>query len=331
VSAGYFLSTSIIGNGSISVPEGNYPIGTDLLISAIPSNGWLFVQWEGDLVGDWTTAETNLLMNSDKSIEAVFSDDADHDGLLNTEEESEGTDPRNPDTDGDGVVDGAEVNYYHTNPLDSDTDGDGLSDGDEVNTYQTDPTKGDTDEDGLSDGDEVDQYQTNPLDSDTDEDGLLDGEEVNTYQTDPTKSDTDGDGASDGDEIGYGTDPITPENEADRDEDGILDTWEGYYFGDIKLCDPDEDTDGDLYTNLQEFNNQTDPIQNEVFMMQYPAIEIAWNAVTGTTYQLQCSSNLSEYGWFDCGTPIEGNGTMHSAFEPTRYNKSQFYRVIIAQ
>ena len=43
-----------------------------------------------------------------------------------------GTDPFNPDTDGDGLSDGDEVLKYHTNPLKPDTDGDGYSDGDEV-------------------------------------------------------------------------------------------------------------------------------------------------------------------------------------------------------
>ena len=37
-----------------------------------------------------------------------------------------------PDTDGDGLSDGAEVNVYGTEPLDPDSDGDGFSDGDEV-------------------------------------------------------------------------------------------------------------------------------------------------------------------------------------------------------
>ena len=37
-----------------------------------------------------------------------------------------------PDSDGDGLDDGAEVNVYGTDPLDPDSDGDGFSDGDEV-------------------------------------------------------------------------------------------------------------------------------------------------------------------------------------------------------
>ncbi len=81
--------------------------------------------------------------------------DLDEDGLTYDEEIAIGTDPWNPDTDGDGVKDGAEVMYngssdydpYHpvTNPtgtdLDAnnpDTDGDGVSDGLEL-VFGTDP------------------------------------------------------------------------------------------------------------------------------------------------------------------------------------------------
>ena len=43
-----------------------------------------------------------------------------------------------------------------------DTDGDGLNDWDEIDFYKTDPNKADTDGDGLSDGDEVEVYKTDP-------------------------------------------------------------------------------------------------------------------------------------------------------------------------
>ncbi|MBI2057810.1 MAG: hypothetical protein HYT63_02405, partial [Candidatus Yanofskybacteria bacterium] len=44
------------------------------------------------------------------------SDDFDHDGLKNAEEAVWGSDPYNPDTDGDGYLDGEEVFSDH-NPL----------------------------------------------------------------------------------------------------------------------------------------------------------------------------------------------------------------------
>ncbi len=90
--------------------------------------------------------------------------DEDRDGLLNGDEPREGTDPRNPDTDGDGLTDGEEVQRHETDPLNADTDGDGLNDGYEINTTQTDPLEADTDSDGASDGDEWFIYGTDPTD-----------------------------------------------------------------------------------------------------------------------------------------------------------------------
>ena len=56
-----------------------------------------------------------------------------------------GTDPQNPDSDGDGLLDGYEdanhngvIESNETNPLKRDTDGDGFSDGFEVRAG-TDP------------------------------------------------------------------------------------------------------------------------------------------------------------------------------------------------
>ncbi|MBL7471172.1 Ig-like domain-containing protein, partial [Robertkochia sediminum] len=61
-----------------------------------------------------------------------------------------GTDANDPDTDNDGLTDGAEVNTHGTDPTVADTDGDSINDGDEI-TNGTDPTDADTDGDGNSD------------------------------------------------------------------------------------------------------------------------------------------------------------------------------------
>lgn len=62
--------------------------------------------------------------------------DTDHDGLTDQQEQTLGTDPNNPDTDGDGLADGDEVNIYHSDPLLPDTDHEGHSDGtDIINGY----------------------------------------------------------------------------------------------------------------------------------------------------------------------------------------------------
>ena len=60
---------------------------------------------------------------------ALAAADADGDGLTNAQEFARGSDPHNPDTDGDGLRDGEEP---PANVAKVDSDGDGLSDYDEV-------------------------------------------------------------------------------------------------------------------------------------------------------------------------------------------------------
>jgi outer membrane protein OmpA-like peptidoglycan-associated protein len=180
--------------------------------------------------------------------------DGDNDGLTNKEEKQLGTNPKNPDTDADGLKDGEEVHTNKTNPLNADTDSDGLNDGDEVLKYKTDPLKADTDGDGLNDGDEVLKYKTDPLKVDTDGDGLSDGDEVLKYKTDPLKADTDGDGLNDGDEVlKYKSDPL----KVDTDGDGLSDGDEvlKYNTSPIKA-----DTDDGTISDSQEITNGTNPL-----------------------------------------------------------------------
>ncbi|KMT65209.1 Ig-like domain-containing protein [Catenovulum maritimum] len=69
-----------------------------------------------------------------------------------------------PDEDNDGLGDNEEVFTFNTDPEDPDTDKDGLLDGIEVE-LGTDPLDTDSDDDGLSDGDEV-SAGTDPLNPD---------------------------------------------------------------------------------------------------------------------------------------------------------------------
>jgi hypothetical protein len=82
-------------------------------------------------------------------------DDADADNYLDALELEIGLDPYNPDTDGDGVADGDEVDLYRTDPFTYDSDGDGLSDGEELFGTLTDPLLWDTNGNGTSDGAEL--------------------------------------------------------------------------------------------------------------------------------------------------------------------------------
>ncbi|MHA1204607.1 MAG: hypothetical protein ACTSSL_06650 [Candidatus Heimdallarchaeaceae archaeon] len=208
-------------------------------------------------------------------------EDLDCDGLPNIDEYSSDTDPLDSDTDGDGLIDGDEVNIYFTSPLDSDTDGDDLTDDDEVNIYFTSPLDNDTDNDGLTDGDEVNIYYADPNDSDTDSDGMPDGWEVSyslnplvddssldpdgdgltnlqeySSGTDPNASDTDDDGLTDGDEVNiYSTDPLV----SDTDHDGMADGWEVDNNLNPLTKDSSYDNDDDMLSNYYEYIYHTDP------------------------------------------------------------------------
>jgi hypothetical protein len=65
--------------------------------------------------------------------------DSDADQLSNVEELALGTDPLNPDTDGDGLNDYQEARSYGTSPLLIDSDSDGVSDYAEIITWNSDP------------------------------------------------------------------------------------------------------------------------------------------------------------------------------------------------
>ena len=208
------------------------------------------------------------------------SSDRDKDGLNKNQEEAIGTNPKNPDSDADGLKDGEEVNKYqtsplqpdtdldgisdydeifksHTNPLLADTDGDGLTDFEEIIKYKTDPLNQDTDNDGLTDGEEIIKYFSDPLKADMDMDGLTDKEELLIYLTDPKKADSDSDKLNDAEEvIKYTTNPL----KADSDDDGLSDYDEIFKH---KTNPLEADTDSGSVDDKTELDRGTDPLNPE--------------------------------------------------------------------
>ena len=88
----------------------------------------------GDTDGDGIPDDVELSLGLDPRNPVDAQEDLDRDNLTNLREFQLGTDIRNPDTDGDGLSDGDEVNARNTNPLLADTDGDLIPDGVEVQT-----------------------------------------------------------------------------------------------------------------------------------------------------------------------------------------------------
>jgi len=159
-----------------------------------------------------------------------------------------GTNPTNPDSDGDGLPDGWEA-AHGMDPLASNTgdprtdasadpDLDGLTNAQEA-ALGTDPFQPDSDGDGMDDGWESrhgfdptthndDTHRTDDdADADPDGDGLTNAEEC-AWGTNPSNLDTDNDEVNDGSEIAQGSDP------ADGTDDGKPNsrTPVQFYFGD---------------------------------------------------------------------------------------------------
>lgn len=194
--------------------------------------------------------------------------DRDNDKLGKCDEEDLGCDPKNPDTDNDGLSDGDEVLNWNSSPIKADSDADRLNDYDEVINFNTNPLVADTDEDGLQDGDEILIHKTNPLKPDSDNDDLSDSLEVLKFETNPLKSDTDGDGLSDGAEVNnYFTYPTN----IDSDIDGLSDGEEVIKYETNPM---DRDTDDGSVDDFTEVRRETDPLNpdDDILKINVPIV-----------------------------------------------------------
>lgn len=174
----------------------SYYGGIETLTIAQPEPGYVFDHWEY-VVGPMTSAitmDTNgITLTAPDSVTAIFildgpDLDADDDGVEDTQEIIDGTDPNDPCSYLVASVTG-------TNTSGSDCDGDTFLDVDEI-ANGTDPFNPcDPDDSDLA------------CQIDTDGDGLTDAQE-GSLGTDPNNPDTDGDGIPDGEEVANGSNPL---------------------------------------------------------------------------------------------------------------------------
>ncbi len=225
----------------------------------------------------------------------ILDPDSDGDGLLDGQEIRPGE-----DTDGDGLI----------NLLDSDSDDDGIGDGEEV-AMGTDPVRldvagkelcqgtagclpasGDLDGDGLDNLAELtgsacgeQRHVTSPFLADTDGDGVPDGVEC-ALGMNPTRKDSDQDGIPDGEELIFDgetwvavTDPIHPDTDRDGVPDGV---------------DPDptsRDVDGDGVSDGEELVDGWNAVILE-------AAELGWGAEGGeVTIALPWGKTAADFDW----------------------------------
>ncbi len=185
-------------------------------------------------------------------------EDADDDGLPDSEEPTYGCDPLDPDTDDDGLPDADEVAagtdcglfeppssqlrcglaWGDVCACDEGCDERGDCCADHQDTCAP-PDPGEGTCEGSCGGqapagchcddacevmgdccaDKVDQCGPAPPDTDTDGDGVTDADEIDAGW-DPTEPDTDDDGLSDGEEVSIGADPADPDTDGDGLPDG---------------------------------------------------------------------------------------------------------------
>jgi len=186
---------------------------------------------DGEELNIFNTLVNNPDQDGNEILDSL--DDYDGDNLSNRTELDDGTDPLLKDSDGDGIDDDKENNGEgEGSPTNPDTDDDGLFDGAEIE-FGSDPTKKDTDGDGLGDLEEF-LLGSLPRDTDTDNDFLLDGEETTT---DVLKWDSDEDGIPDGIETHY---LLTNPNMLDTDTDELSDGEETWVYA-LTPIETDED------------------------------------------------------------------------------------------
>ncbi|MDI3283426.1 MopE-related protein [Polyangium sp. 15x6] len=253
--------------------------------------------------------------------------DTDGDGIFDDDEEVIGTDPNDADTDDDGVRDGDEPSFGVDtdgdgliNALDPDSDNDGLFDGTELGLDCTDPATDITAGHCVGDADGG-LTTTDPLDWDTDDGSVSDGSEdwnldgkIDPGETNPTAgngvddltvTDTDGDGLSDEVEETIGTDP----NDADTDDDGVIDGQEPNPTDDtdgdgtINALDPDSDDDG-LFDGTEMGQNCSSPATDPA------AGNCVADADMGATTTSPLDPDTDDGGVSDGDEDTNGNGVV---------------------
>lgn len=262
--------------GNVNAPlNGDNDATIDALESSITNT-------DGDGVADESDpANTNPCIPNG-SHAACLAHDSDGDGLTNAQEDALGTNRNAPDTDGDGVNDGAEVGGDPMNPTDGDNDGvpdavEGATDfdGDGI----ADSADADSDNDGMSDGVESNSGARRDtdgdgafdhLDRDSDADRIPDALEAGPDLAAPR--DTDGDGLPDYRDRDSDADGLMDQLEstasgADADNDGVDDAYDADALGEPDMNGDDVsdaavlfDTDGDGAVDHRDIDTDGDGI-----------------------------------------------------------------------
>ena len=232
--------------------------------------------WQNSEIGSFESAQEDDIFG--EGSEAVDSTDTDNDGLSDILESSQyGTDPNDPDTDGDSLLDGWEV-ANGLNPLDN---------GDSEEVEEVTETIDDSDDVEVSEEDDSWPDPNQGPNGDPDNDGLTNQDE-SALGTDPQRADTDNDGLNDKWESLYSLDVQTPAgivtlfdplsgnwdcallDQAKKDQLSVIfdgtdgnPTWDSMARNGMHSCDMVLDSDNDGLANFIEEGYGTNPTSTD--------------------------------------------------------------------
>jgi Tol biopolymer transport system component len=126
------------------------------------------------------------------------------------------------------------------------------------------------------------------------------------------------------------------ETAEDSDNDGLADSWETRYFGNLDR-DGTGDFDHDGMSDGAEFLAGTDPTdkQSALIVTQIGKPDqtgrlITWAAVPGNSYKIQYKTNLNDAVWEELSGTIKAESTVASKSDDTPNASDQrFYRVLL--
>lgn len=119
----------------------------------------------------------------------------------------------------------------------------------------------------------------------------------------------------------------------DSDNDGLLDSWEQQYFGNLSR-NGSGDFDGDGFIDYNEFMAGTSPTDSSSLLrVLFPQIAgnsttVQWSAVPGKTYRVQFKTDLNAAGWSDLPGDVTAAGSTASKVDNTSQIR-KYYRVVL--